>query len=78
MPLGGDIRVTQDGEIWVMRAEGPRLTVDNELWGNISAPQMGFRYTAAHVQFALLPSVLAEAQRTLQFRHMNDHLIARF
>lgn len=78
MPLGGDIHITQDGETWVMRAEGPRLAVDQELWDNISAPQMGFRYTAAHVQFALLPGVLAEAQRRLQFRHMSDHLIARF
>lgn len=78
MPLGGDIHITQDGETWVMRAEGPRLAVDQELWDNISAPQMGFRYTAAHVQFALLPGVLAEAQRCLQFRHMSDHLIARF
>ncbi|SIT78107.1 histidine phosphotransferase ChpT [Yoonia rosea] len=78
MPLGGDIQITRDGETWVMRAEGPRLAVDQELWDNISAPQMGFRYTAAHVQFALLPGVLAEAQRLLQFRHMSDHLIARF
>ena len=78
MPLGGDIQITQDGETWVMRAEGPRLNVDQELWDNIAAPQMGFRYTAAHVQFALLPGVLTEAQRSLQFAHMSDHLIARF
>ncbi|KQI72454.1 histidine phosphotransferase [Loktanella sp. 5RATIMAR09] len=78
MPLGGDIQITRDGETWVMRAEGPRLAVDQEMWDNISAPQIGFRYTAAHVQFALLPDVLAQAQRALQFRHMSDHLIARF
>lgn len=78
MPLGGDIQITQDGDNWVMRAEGPRLRVDQELWDNISAPQAGVKYTAAHVQFALLPSVLSEAKRTLQFHHMDDHLIARF
>lgn len=78
LPLGGDIQITKDSETWVMRGEGPRLSVDQALWDNLLSPQPGFRYTAAHVQFALLPGVLAEAGRTLEFTHSADHLVARF
>ena len=78
LPLGGDIQITRDGDAWVMRGEGPRLSVDQELWDNLLSPQVGFSYTAAHVQFALLPGVLAEAGRVAQFRHGDDYLVARF
>jgi histidine phosphotransferase ChpT len=78
LPMGGDIQVTQDGDSWVMRGEGPRLAVDEELWNNLLSPQVGFHYTAAHVQFALLPSVLAEAGRHMQYKHGPDHLVVRF
>ena len=30
LPLGGDIQITRDGDAWVMRGEGPRLSVDQE------------------------------------------------
>ncbi len=78
MPLGGDIQIYKDGDDWVMRAEGARLTVDTELWDNLRAPRPSFEYTAAHVQFALLPGVLAEAGRHLQFAAEADYLLARF
>ncbi len=78
LPMGGDIQITQDGDTWVMRGEGPRVAVDEELWQNLLSPQPGFRYTAAHVQFALLPGVLDECGRHLQLKHGPDHLVARF
>jgi histidine phosphotransferase ChpT len=78
LPLGGDVQITLDGDSWVIRGEGPRLAVDQELWNNLLSPQVGFQYTAAHVQFALLPGVLAEAGRRMQFKHGSDHLVVRF
>ncbi len=78
LPLGGDVQVYLDANDWVMRAEGPRLSVDQSLWDNLLSPQVGFHHTAAQVQFALLPSVLAEAGRHLQFKHSDDHLLVRF
>ncbi|PJI91785.1 histidine phosphotransferase ChpT [Yoonia maricola] len=78
LPLGGDVHITQEDDTWVMRGEGPRLSVDRELWNNLLSPQIGFIYTAAHVQFALLPGVLAEAGRTLQFKHEANHIVVRF
>jgi histidine phosphotransferase ChpT len=78
MPMGGDIQVRQEGETWIMRAEGPRLNVDAELWDNLTTPQLCFKHTAAQVQFALLPGVMAKAGRTLTFTPSSDHLIAQF
>ena len=78
LPLGGDIAITQVNDTWVMHGEGPRLSVHQELWDNLLSPEVGFSYTAAHVQFALLPSVLAEAGRALRFEHNRDHLTAQF
>ena len=78
LPLGGDIHITQEEEMWVMRGEGPRLALDKELWKNLLSPQVGFHYTAAHVQFALLPGVLAEAGRTMQYKYEANHMVVRF
>ena len=78
LPMGGNIQVHKDDETWVMRAEGPRFNVEPALWDNLLSPQVGYKHTAAQVQFALLPSVMAEASRTLQFTPASDHLIARF
>lgn len=75
---GGDIQVTRDGNTWVMRAEGPRVIVDEGLWENLLRPQVGYKYTASQVQFALLPSVLSEAGRSVQLKQGSDHLVARF
>jgi histidine phosphotransferase ChpT len=68
MPLGGDIEVNQDGATWAMKASGKRLNVDEALWVNLLAPDPGYVHSAAQVQFALLPIVLQEAGRTLQFQ----------
>ena len=78
LPMGGDIQVALEGDTWVMYGEGPRLSVDQELWGNLLSPQAGFQYTASHVQFALLPGVLEEAGRRMQFSHGPNHLVVRF
>lgn len=78
LPLGGDLQVQQDGDSWVARAEGPRISVNRELWDNLLSPQIGFHHTAAQVQFALLPGVLAEAGRKLDFIEHGNRLVARF
>ena len=78
LPMGGDIRISRDGSEWIMRAEGPRLNVDQTLWDNMLNPHPAFEYTAAQVQFALLPNVLAEAGRRLKFNVNDTNLIARF
>ena len=78
LPMGGDIQIYQVGDAWMMRAEGRRPNVDPALWDNLLSPKVGFVHSAAQVQFALLPSVLAEAGRHLEFSAHPDHLLAQF
>jgi len=78
LPLGGDIRVSRAGDRWKIRAEGPRYRVDDALWENLLSPSPQFVHTAAQVQFALLPGVMAEHGRSIQFHAADDHLLASF
>lgn len=78
LPMGGDIHVVQDGDQWRLSAEGPRLSVDGALWDTMTKPVVGYEYTAAQVQFALIPGVMAEAGRTLQLSMGTDKIIALF
>ncbi len=78
LPLGGDLQVLQDGDSWIARAQGPRISIDQPLWDNLLSPQLCYHHTAAQVQFALLPGVLAQAGRTLEFVEHSDRLVARF
>lgn len=78
LPLGGDIQIFEDGAVWVMRAQGKRMRVDPALWDNLISPQVGFEHTAAQVQFALLPSVMDDAGRTMQFKEHEDSFVIRF
>lgn len=78
LPLGGDLSVWQDGSSWVIRAQGPRIKMEEQLWNNLRKPQPGFEYTAARVQFALLPCFLEAAGRKLEVIEHPDRLVARF
>ncbi|MDX8353565.1 histidine phosphotransferase family protein [Cognatiyoonia sp. IB215182] len=78
LPMGGDIHVVQEGDQWRLSAEGPRLSVDGALWDTMSRPVVGYEYTAAQVQFALIPGVMAEAGRRLRLTMDTDKLVAVF
>lgn len=78
LPMGGDIHVVEDGDQWRLSAEGPRLSVDGALWDTMSRPVVGYEYTAAQVQFALIPGVMAEAGRKLRLIMDTDKLVAVF
>ncbi|MEL6682286.1 MAG: histidine phosphotransferase family protein, partial [Pseudomonadota bacterium] len=78
LPLGGDIHVVEDDSGWRLSAEGPRLSVDGALWDTMTRPVVGYEYTAAQVQFALIPGVMAEAGRKLSLTMETDRLIAQF
>ncbi|MEO1640613.1 MAG: histidine phosphotransferase family protein [Pseudomonadota bacterium] len=78
LPLGGDINISDMHGRWSMRAEGPRYRVDEPVWENLRKPDPTFVHTAAQVQFALLPSVMAQASRSIQFTAADDHFTASF
>ncbi len=78
MPMGGDIHITMEGDSWILSAEGQRMKIDNALWASLTTPQTDFAHTAAQVQFALLPTVLADAGRALGLDLNPNRIIARF
>lgn len=65
MPMGGDIKVTRETATWHILAEGERLRIDEPLWDSLTNSRARVNFSAAQVQFALLPDILAEAERVL-------------
>ena len=78
LPLGGNIEIELEGETWALNASGRRVKVDEPLWQSLSKPDDGFAHTAANVQFALLPDIIAEAGRALRIDLQQDRIVARF
>ena len=78
MPTGGQILITQNGGVWRVHAESPRLKIDATLWSSLTTQGIKIRHTAAQVQFALLPEVLAEAKRNLKLDLKADTISATF
>lgn len=64
LPFGGRIRVTNDGDLWRIGAQAPKLKLDPALWARLEGAETG-EVGAAQVQFALLPSELARQGRRL-------------
>ncbi|WP_306456487.1 histidine phosphotransferase family protein [Flavimaricola marinus] len=65
LPMGGEIKVSRDGAVWQIHAETERLRIEEPLWDSLINPRARVNFTAAQVQFALLPEVLAEHDRKL-------------
>ena len=78
MPMGGDVQIDLSSGGWILRAQGQRMKIDPALWDSLTNPRHQFDHKAAQVQFALLPEVLAEAQRRLTLDLQENEIIARF
>lgn len=78
MPIGGDIHCRFENDHWVMSAESSRFNINPALWAQIGICSENYPYTAAQVQFALLPSFMAEAGRKLQVSITAEKIVARF
>jgi len=78
MPLGGDINVSVTDNTWKLTATAERLNLDEELWRSLSDTRNPYTHSAAQVQFALLPTVLAEAGRQLKIATTPTSITATF
>jgi len=63
LPLGGTIGVAADNDSIRMTATGRRVTYDQALWDTLKSLNPQAEATAAMVQFALLPDLLARLGR---------------
>jgi histidine phosphotransferase ChpT len=64
LPQGGTIEVIETAKGWSMTAKGARVTPDAKLWANLQRPYPDCALAPAHVQFALLPHLLAQRGKT--------------
>lgn len=78
MPFGGDITVIRDAATWTVQASADRFKDLGDLWSGLTQPQTVVSHTAAQVQFALLPQVLAEAGHVLNVDVAADQITATF
>lgn len=78
MPFGGDITVIRDSATWTVQASADRFKDLGDLWSGLTQPQTVVSHTAAQVQFALLPQVLAEAGHVLNVDVAADQITATF
>ena len=69
LPMGGEVRISETGGAWRVRAQGERLTLEETLWSALDGGAAeALQITPARVQFALLPLAAAEAGRRLRLR----------
>ncbi|MBR2572876.1 MAG: histidine phosphotransferase [Loktanella sp.] len=78
MPVGGDIHVSVIDGRWVLSAECLRFKIDPSLWDRLATGDSTFAYSAAQVQFALLPCMLQEAGRALKIKMSSDRIVVSF
>ena len=64
LPQGGTIGVSRASEGWCLEATGAKVSPDANLWENLQRPYPDCDLAPAHVQFALLPHLLAQRGKT--------------
>lgn len=60
LPYGGTIEITEDSGRWKLVGRGEKLNFDGTLWSVLADPTQMDQIEPAHVQFALLPTLLRE------------------
>lgn len=84
LPYGGALAVTRGpGGDWCLELTSARITIDPDLWQQLSTPagteqDTGTPVMPAHVQFLLLPIHAAANGRRVQFRETTNGAELRF
>tara|TARA_R110000868_G_scaffold18172_32_gene79317 strand:- start:40120 stop:40716 length:597 start_codon:yes stop_codon:yes gene_type:complete len=78
MPYGGRIEVTCERQRWTIHGRGEKLNIDKGLWNALETAQPPEEIQPAHVQFALLPAVVADAGRKVTVKGQGTDLTICF
>jgi len=65
MPFGGRIEIDQSEGQWSLTGVGDKLNVDPDIWAHLAQMPAAVALQPAHVQFALMPVIAAEDQRSV-------------
>lgn len=78
VPSGGNIKIVQADDRWKITATGSHIQLDEDLWDEVIEPDPARSFNSAQVQFALLPLLLKETGRNLEYDCGHDNLTIRF
>lgn len=78
LPHGGDIHVSNEGDVWRVTGEGDRLALDEALWTGLTTPSRRPKVSPALVQFALLPIAVMDMDRHLAVKPTESRVELRF
>lgn len=67
LPLGGSLRVSQDGSVWAIDVKGSSLNAEPALWACLAGQVPAGSILPAHVQFLLLPRLLDSLGRRCSY-----------
>ncbi|WP_299554513.1 histidine phosphotransferase family protein [uncultured Tateyamaria sp.] len=77
LPYGGRIEIACSNGAWDIVGHSTKQSIDASLWGLLMGDVID-DLAPAHVQFALLPAVAADAKRTLKTETLPERLTIRF
>lgn len=78
LPYGGHVTVAQDQGNWTLTALADKLKVDPALWSLLAPGNARNSLQPAHVQFALLPLIAADAGRQVAHQVTDTRLTISF
>jgi len=78
MPYGGRVTLARDGDIWVISGNADKIRQMPALWASLDMPGRALQVSAAEVQFALLPVLLAEDGRKISLTLTDQSIMMRF
>ena len=78
LPAGGTVIVTRDGADWQVQAEAATVRMEAGLWSALDGGRAQPGLSSAHVQFLLLPAMLASLGRRAAVETDEAGLILRF
>lgn len=78
LPTGGNVTISKDGETWLVAAESSRIQVEKPLWDGLVGKGEAPDHSAAQVQFAMLPPLIAASERDLSVQFYDGRIVARF
>ncbi|MEM1074742.1 MAG: histidine phosphotransferase family protein [Pseudomonadota bacterium] len=65
MPYGGRIEISQDDGAWLLHGHADKLNIDMAIWDILATRSAPSDLRPAQVQFALLPLIAADEQRSV-------------
>lgn len=69
LPYGGEVQMTKLGESWKVSGTGRKVNFDADLWACLKGGNGTTKITPALVQFALMPTLASELDRSIAFSH---------